>query len=176
MHHRASSAQPLTASWRCVSVFSRLDGSSSRRSGIVGGRWYRERRVCIYRLRAASDMRRLRHIKALLRSFVPGGGADGAQDAQECRGHVVHLTLNHVKSPADPYESLPGLVGLLALRKEDCLDPTNEAVPVTRDVTGSHGYVTRTRFFFLFPISPLFPSRDLGPTVPLHGPALYHMT
>ena len=48
--------------------------------------------------------------------------------------------------------------------------------PVTRDVTGSHGYVTRTRFFFLFPISPLFPSRDLGPTVPLHGPALYHMT
>ena len=47
---------------------------------------------------------------------------------------------------------------------------------VTRDVTGSHGYVTRTRFFFLFPISPLFPSRDLGPTVPLHGPALYHMT
>ena len=47
---------------------------------------------------------------------------------------------------------------------------------VTRDITGSHGYVTRTRFFFLFPISPLFPSRDLGPTVPLHGPALYHMT
>ena len=81
-------------------MFSRLDGSSSRRLGIVGGRWYRERRVCIYRLRAASDMRRLRHIKALLRSFVPGGGADGAQDAQECRGHVVHLTLNHVKSPA----------------------------------------------------------------------------
>ena len=100
---RASSAQPLTASRRCVSVFSRLDGSSSRRLGIVGGRWYRERRVCIYRLRTASDMRRLRHIKALLRSFVPGGGADGAQDAQECRGHVVHLTLNHVKSPADPY-------------------------------------------------------------------------
>ena len=40
-------------------------------------------------------------------------------------------------------------------------------------VTGtSHGHA----FFFLFPISPLFPSRDLGPTVPLHGPALYHMT
>ena len=49
-------------------------------------------------------------------------------------------------------------------------------VLVTRDVTGSHGYVTRMRLFFLFPISPLLPSRDLGPTVPLHGPALYHMT
>ena len=79
-----------------------------------------------------NNTRPLKHIHVILRSFVPGRGANGAQDAQERRGHVVHLTLNHVESPANPYESLPGLVGLLALRKEDCLDPTNEAVPAVR--------------------------------------------
>ena len=65
----------------------------------------------------------------------------------------------------------------LAARDLTSGDVSGSDIPgVTRDVTGSHGYVTRTRFFFLFPISPLFPSHDLGPTVPLHGPALYHMT
>ena len=40
-------------------------------------------------------------------------------------------------------------------------------------VTGtSHGHAFS--FYFLSPL--YFPSRDLGPTVPLHGPALYHMT
>ena len=51
------------------------------------------------------------------------------QDAQEHHGHVVHLTLNHVESSANPYKSLSGLIGLLVLCEEDHLHPANKAVP-----------------------------------------------
>ena len=76
-----------------------------------------------------NNTQRLQHINVLLRSFVSGRGVNSVYDAQEHHGHVIHLTLNHVEPAANPYESLPGLVGLLALCKEDRLHPTNEAVP-----------------------------------------------